>query len=272
MRKFGLIGYPLSHSFSKKYFTEKFEKENIGDARYECYPIESITELPRLLANEPELVGLNVTIPYKEQVMNYLDELDPKAERIGAVNTIRIQNGKLKGFNTDYDGFKNSLVKWIGANPLPEKALILGTGGASKAVKAALEDLGVAFRFVSRKAAPGILTYQDLNISTLSEGIPSQRDAFGMGQHLNTSTPQHFSSTLIINTTPLGMSPHTESLPDLPYEQLTSSHYLYDLVYNPLIPPFMQKGIDAKCWVKNGLEMLFGQAEKAWEVWNAPLT
>lgn len=245
-----MIGYPLSHSFSKKYFTEKFEKEHIGDARYECYPIESITHLPQLLANEPELVGLNVTIPYKEQVMNQLDELDPKAERIGAVNTIRIQNGKLKGFNTDYDGFKNSLVKWVGANPLPEKALILGTGGASKAVKAALEDLGIAFRFVSRKATPGILTYQDLNTPP---------------QHLNTST-------LLINTTPLGMSPHTESLPDLPYEQLTSGHYLYDLVYNPLITPFMQKGIDAKCWVKNGLEMLFGQAEKAWEVWNAPLT
>ena len=288
MRKFGLIGYPLSHSFSKKYFTEKFEKEGIGDARYECYPIESITELPRLLANEPELVGLNVTIPYKEQVMAWLDELEPKAERIGAVNTIRIQNGKLKGFNTDYDGFKNSLIKWVGANPLPEKALILGTGGASKAVKAALEDLGIAFRFVSRKAAPGVLTYQDLNTPTPQHPNTFQRNPFGTTpQHFpkeslwdNTLTPQHFStpvppeavSTLLINTTPLGMSPHTESLPDLPYEQLTSSHYLYDLVYNPLITPFMQKGIDAKCRVKNGLEMLFGQAEKAWEVWNAPLT
>lgn len=253
-----MIGYPLSHSFSKKYFTEKFEKEGIDDARYECYPIESITRLPQLLTNEPELVGLNVTIPYKEQVMNYLDELDPKAERIGAVNTIRIQNRKLKGFNTDYDGFKNSLVKWIGAKPLPEKALILGTGGASKAVKAALEDLEIAFQFISRKPAPGILTYQDLNTPPTATQAP-------IPQHLNTST-------LLINTTPLGMSPHTESLPDLPYEQLTSSHYLYDLVYNPLITPFMQKGIDAKCWVKNGLEMLFGQAEKAWEVWNAPLT
>ena len=260
-----MIGYPLSHSFSKKYFTEKFEKEHIGDARYESYPIESISHLPRLLANEPELVGLNVTIPYKEQVMNLLDELDPKAERIGAVNTIRIQNGKLKGFNTDYDGFKNSLVKWVGANPLPEKALILGTGGASKAVKAALEDLGIAFRFVSRKASPGILTYQDLNIPPLAAQASTP-------QHLNTPVPPEAVSTLLINTTPLGMPPHTESLPDLPYEQLTSDHYLYDLVYNPLITPFMQKGIDAKCRVKNGLEMLFGQAEKAWEVWNAPFT
>ena len=281
MRKFGLIGYPLSHSLSKKYFTEKFEKENIGDARYELYPIESITDLPRLLANEPELAGLNVTIPYKEQVMALLDELDPKAERIGAVNTIRIQNGKLKGFNTDYDGFKNSLVKWVGANPLPEKALILGTGGASKAVKAALEDLEIAFRFVSRVPTPGVLTYQDLNTPTPSEGPKGLLWRIPLGQHPNTPTPQHpntptpqhlNTSTLLINTTPLGMSPHTESLPDLPYEQLTSSHYLYDLVYNPLITAFMQKGIDAKCHVKNGLEMLFGQAEKAWEVWNAPLT
>ena len=267
MRKFGLIGYPLSHSFSKKYFTEKFEKEGIGDARYECYPIKSITHLPLLLANEPELVGLNVTIPYKEQVMSWLDELDPKAERIGAVNTIRIQNGKLKGFNTDYDGFKNSLVKWVGANPLPEKALILGTGGASKAVKAALEDLGITFLFVSRIAAPGVLTYQHPNTLT------PQHINTSTPQHPNTPTPQHLNtSTLLINTTPLGMSPHTESLPDLPYEQLTSSHYLYDLVYNPLITAFMQKGIDAKCHVKNGLEILFGQAEKAWDVWNAPLT
>ena len=267
-----MIGYPLSHSLSKKYFTEKFEKENIGDARYELYPIESITDLPRLLANEPELAGLNVTIPYKEQVMALLDELDPKAERIGAVNTIRIQNGKLKGFNTDYDGFKNSLVKWVGANPLPEKALILGTGGASKAVKAALEDLEIAFRFVSRKAGPGILTYQDLNIPPFAAQASTHQHSSSTHQHINTSTHQHSSSTLIINTTPLGMSPHTESLPDLPYQQLTSSHYLYDLVYNPLITPFMQKGIDAKCHVKNGLEMLFGQAERAWEVWNAPLT
>ena len=249
MRKFGLIGYPLSHSFSKKYFTEKFEKENIWNTSYELYPIESITKLPDLLANEPELVGLNVTIPYKEQVLTYLDELDPKAESIGAVNTIRIQNGRLKGFNTDYYGFKDSLVKFVGANPMPARALILGTGGASKAVKATLEDLEIYYQFVSRKAAPGQLTYEEIKTST----------------HEDIRT-----STLLINTTPLGMSPHTASLPDLPYEQLTLDHFLYDLVYNPLVTAFMQKGIDAQCWVKNGLEMLHGQAEKAWEVWNSP--
>ena len=247
MRKFGLIGYPLSHSFSKKYFTEKFEKEGITDAQYELYSLESIDQLPQLLAREPSLVGLNVTIPYKEQVIPFLDELDPKAEAIGAVNTIVIKEGKLKGYNTDYYGFKNSLVKLVGALTMPEKALILGTGGASKAIKACLEDLGIDFQFVSRNASESNLTYEDLNASTL--------------KHISTST-------LIINTTPLGTAPNTEALPDLPYKQLTHNHYLYDLVYNPLITAFMQKGIDAKCWVKNGLEMLHGQAEKSWKIWN----
>ncbi|MCE7995806.1 MAG: shikimate dehydrogenase [Roseivirga sp.] len=247
MRKFGLIGFPLSHSFSQKYFTEKFEKENIADSSYDLYPLESIEEFPALIKAESELIGLNVTIPYKEQVIPYLDELDEKAEAIGAVNTITIRDGKLKGYNTDYDGFSNSLTQWIGANPIPEKALILGTGGASKAVKATLEDLGVSYQFVSRSSGEGLLTYEDLS-----------------------STLQHFkTSTLIINTTPLGTHPNTTELPDLPYNQLTQGHYLFDLVYNPLITAFMQKGIDAKCWVKNGLEMLHGQAEKAWRIWNS---
>ena len=249
MKKFGLIGYPLSHSFSKKYFSEKFEKEDIKDCQYELYPLASIEEMPGLLASEPELVGLNVTIPYKEQVIPFLDELDPKAEAIGAVNTIVIENGKLKGYNTDYYGFKDSLVKLVGTQAMPEKALILGTGGASKAVKATLVDLGIDFQFVSRSSAKGQLTYEDLS----------------------TSTHEHFkTSRLIINTTPLGTSPNVDQLPGLPYEQLTADHYLYDLVYNPLITAFMKKGIDAGCWVKNGLEMLHGQAEKAWEIWSNP--
>ncbi len=246
MRKFGLIGFPLSHSFSKKYFSDKFEKEAIADCGYELYPLASIDEFPELIASQPDLIGLNVTIPYKEQVIPYLDELDEKAEAIGAVNTITIEDGKLKGYNTDYYGFKNSLLQWVGANPLPEKALILGTGGASKAVKATLEDLSISYQFVSRTPSEGLLTYDDLS-----------------------STPQHVNtSTLIVNTTPLGTYPNTGQLPDLPYDQLTPDHYLFDLVYNPLITAFMQKGIDAKCWVKNGLEMLHGQAEKAWEIWN----
>lgn len=248
MRKFGLIGFPLSHSFSKKYFSDKFEKEGIADCQYELYPLESIEQFPELITSEPELVGLNVTIPYKEQVIPYLDELDEKAEAIGAVNTITIRDGKLKGYNTDYHGFRSSLTQWVGANPIPEKALILGTGGASKAVKATLEDLGIDYQFVSRSPGEEQLSYHNLNTST---DRPLVR------------------STLIINTTPLGTHPNVDQLPDLPYHQLTENHFLFDLVYNPLVTAFMHKGIDAKCWVKNGLEMLHGQAEKAWEIWNS---
>lgn len=245
MKRFGLIGYPLGHSFSKKYFTEKFEKEGIEGCEYELYPLEAIDELPDLIKSEKGLTGLNVTIPYKEQVIKFLDEIDPKAKSIGAVNCIKIQGKKLKGYNTDYIGFKDSLMKFVGPNPIPEKALILGTGGASKAIKAALEDLSIEYQFVSRNPSEGKLSYDLLNTQY---------------SILNTAK-------LIINTTPLGTAPNTEALPDLPYHQLTEHHYLYDLVYNPLITAFMQKGIDAKCWVKNGLEMLHGQAEAAWEIW-----
>jgi shikimate dehydrogenase len=246
MQRFGLIGYPLGHSFSKKYFTEKFVKEGI-DAEYELYPIEDIDELLDLIKNTKGLEGINVTIPYKESVIKYLDEVDEKAAAIGAVNTIKLHKGKLKGFNTDYIGFKTSLVKFIVANPMPEKALILGTGGASKAVQMALLGLGIPFSLVSRNPKEGQLSYQDFDSS--------------INQHLS-------SYQLIINTTPLGMAPNTNASPELPYHLLTQDHYLYDLVYNPMVTPFMQKGIDAKCWVKNGLEMLHGQAEAAWEIWN----
>jgi shikimate dehydrogenase len=245
MRKFGLIGFPISHSLSKKFFSEKFEKEGIEDAQYELYPIKTIEELPLLIKATPNLVGLNITIPYKQQVIPYLDELDEKAEIIGAVNTITIKNGKLKGYNTDYDGFKSSLIKWLGSKPLPEKAIILGTGGASKAVKAILDDLAIQNKFVSRKPIEGQLTYSELENSETFK-----------------------TSHLIINASPLGMSPNTETLPELPYNQLTEEHLLFDLVYKPLLTAFMQKGIDKNCWVKNGLEMLHGQAEKAWEIWN----
>jgi len=247
MKRFGLIGYPLGHSFSKKYFTEKFEKENITDCEYELYPLESLDELPNLIKSVKGLKGLNVTIPYKEQVLKFLDEIDPKAEQIGAVNIVKIQGKKLIGFNTDYIGFKESLIKFIGSNPMPEKALILGTGGASKAVKVVLKDLNIDYNIVSRNPTEDQISYDSLNTS-----IP---------QHLNTHK-------LIINTTPLGMAPKTESLPDLPYQLLTTDHFLYDLVYNPMKTAFMQKGIDAHCWVKNGLEMLYGQAEAAWKIWN----
>ncbi len=246
MRKFGLIGYPLSHSFSKKYFTNKFEKEGIKDAQYELFPIDSIDKLPKLLAENPDLVGINVTIPYKEKVIPFLDALDPKAESIGAVNTIKLVDGKLIGYNTDYHGFKDSLLKFIGSKQIPKTALVLGTGGASKAVHKALEDLGITCQFVSRKPIKEQLSYEDLFSST---------------DHLNTFL-------LIINTTPLGTSPNEDALPELPYHLLTQDHLLYDLVYNPMKTAFMQKGIEAKCWVKNGLEMLHCQAEKAWEIWS----
>lgn len=246
MRKFGLIGYPLGHSFSKKYFSEKFEKEGIK-AEYELYPLEDIEELPALVKSTKGLEGINVTIPYKESVMKFLDEVDEKATAIGAVNTIKIRKGKLKGYNTDYVGFKTSLIKFIGPNPTPKHALILGTGGASKAVQTALSDLEIPYTVVSRRPHNDELSYQ----------------------HLNSPAPQYLSTyKLIINTTPLGMAPKIESLPDLPYNQLSTDHFLYDLVYNPLLTAFMQKGIEAKCWVKNGLEMLYGQAEAAWDIWN----
>lgn len=246
MREFGLIGYPLSHSFSEKYFANKFEKEGIENSIYRAHPLESIDQFPDLLKANPNIEGLNVTIPYKVQVMDFLDEVDTKAIEIGAVNTIKIHNGHLFGYNTDYYGFKDSLVKFIGPNPMPEKALILGTGGASRAVEHVLKDLGIDFQFVSRNPAPDQLNYETLHASP------------------------HFllTSSLIINTTPLGTHPNIVGLPNLSYEHLTPHHFLFDLVYNPLITAFMQKGIDAGCWVKNGLEMLHGQAEKAWEIWN----
>lgn len=244
MNAFGLIGFPLSHSFSEKYFTHKFEKENILNAVYRAHPLASIDEFPALIKANPELVGLNVTIPYKEQIIPFLDSLDHTAEKIGAVNTIKINKGKLIGYNTDYFGFKGSLIKFIGPNAMPEKALILGTGGASKAVKFVLKDLNIDFQFVSRKTSKQAISYEEINQEIIR------------------------SSNLIINCTPLGTYPKVNELPALPYAQLTTNHFLFDLVYNPLVTAFMQKGIDAKCWVKNGLEMLHGQAEKAWEIWS----
>jgi len=246
MRVFGLIGYPLSHSFSKKYFSDKFDREGISNTSYQLFPLTSIDSLPELFDAQTSLCGLNVTIPYKQDVIHYLDELDPKAEAIGAVNTILLKEGKKIGYNTDYHGFKSSLVKFIGANTMPSEALILGTGGASKAIEAVLKDLNIAHRLVSRNPKEDQLSYTDMH------------DDFSILQK----------SRLVINTTPLGMAPDIDTLPDLPYDQLTEDHFVFDLVYNPLATKFMQQGIAKKCWVKNGLEMLHGQAEKAWEIWN----
>ena len=245
MRVFGLIGYPLGHSFSKRYFTEKFEREGWDDCRYELFPLASIRELPDLLEREPDLVGLNVTIPYKEEVLSFLSDCDPAAKAVGAVNTISIREGKRRGFNTDVFGFERSLDGFL---PLEFKAraLILGTGGASKAVQYVLEKRGIGYTLVSRKPKEGMIAYEDL-------------DAEVMRRHL-----------LIVQTTPLGMYPHEDFYPPVPFSFVSENHYLYDLVYNPGQTLFLKHGKELGCRVKNGLEMLYFQAEKAWEIWNTP--
>jgi len=249
MRTFGLIGKKLTHSFSKRYFTEKFEKENIQNTTYELFELPTITELPNLIKNQPTLRGLNVTIPYKLEVLPFLDEIDAAAQRIEAVNVIKIdRQGILSGYNSDYYGFKESLInlllkKHYLSKSTNIKALILGTGGASKAVKVALEDLQIPYLFVSRTSGLG-LTYSQLNSDVLAE------------------------HKLIINTSPLGMFPQVNDCPEIPYQFLGEQHYLYDLVYNPENTLFMQKGVEKGASAINGLPMLYLQAEKSWEIWN----
>ena len=242
---FGLIGQTVSHSFSKSYFDEKFFREGLRDHHYELFPLKNIEEIENLIQNTKGLTGLNVTIPYKEKVMDYLDEVDPAAKKIGAVNVIKIQNGKRKGFNTDMDAFYETIEKWL---PKDKKfnALILGTGGSSKSVQEALLKLKMPFKLVSREASKGNYTYKDLekNPKIISD------------------------SHLIINTTPLGMHPNTNSMPPIDYELLTADHYVYDLIYNPARTMFLQKAEMRGATAKNGLEMLHVQAEKSWGIWN----
>ncbi|MFC4870483.1 shikimate dehydrogenase family protein [Negadavirga shengliensis] len=246
MKKYGLIGYPLTHSFSKKYFSEKFEREGKRDCQYELYEIPEINQLPGLIASEKDLVGLNVTIPYKEKVIPFLDRLDPSCRAIGAVNCIKIREGQLVGFNTDYFGFKESLEKWLGKER--PKALVLGTGGASKAVAEVLKDLGMDFLKVSRNAGIGdsVITYEQL-----------YADKRILKDHL-----------LIINTTPRGTYPNTGSMPDIPMDGLGNGHRVYDLVYNPEETLFMRAAAERGAATKNGMEMLHLQAEAAWNIWN----
>lgn len=246
-RLFGLIGYPLSHSFSKRYFTEKFEREGIAGCRYELFPLERIEDLLTILEENPSLCGLNVTIPYKQTVIPYLHQLDAGAQAIGAVNTIRIADGKLTGYNTDAYGFMESLQRFLQqSGHQPPGALVFGTGGAAKAVVWALQQLGIPHLSVSRRAEAGSILYESID-------------------------KEHFTThPLLINTTPLGMSPHTDACPPLPYDLLDRQNLLYDLVYNPEETLFLQKGKEAGCHTTNGLEMLYLQAEKAWSVWNDP--
>jgi shikimate dehydrogenase len=247
MRVFGIIGYPLGHSWSAKYFAEKFRRENIHDAVYKMFPLERIEDFPKLLEAEPALVGLNVTIPYKETVIQYLDELEGAASENRAVNVIRFDRSgpklKLTGHNTDVAGFEQSFVDE--SISLPRKALVLGTGGASKAVTWVLKKLDCDFLLVSREpSGENTIGYNELNEEIIKE------------------------RTLIINTTPLGMLPDTDSCPPIPYHGLSHGHVLFDLVYNPPETLFLKKGKEMGCQTVNGSGMLIGQAKEAWEIWN----
>ena len=253
-RQFTLIGYPLSHSFSQKYFTEKFEREQIINHEYFLSPLAQIEDFPKLLSAHPNLVGVNVTIPYKEKVLPFLDEISPEAKAIGAVNTIKIKDGKLKGFNTDVYGFEKSLLDLLTHLPTEklgkqkkisvENALVLGTGGAAKAIVFILKKIGIKPILVSRKKGKGDLTYDDLDTIIFDE------------------------CRLIVNTTPLGMLPNLEGCPNLPFHRINAKYYLYDLVYNPEKTVFLSRGESQGAAIKNGLEMLHLQAEKSWEIWN----
>lgn len=241
MRKFGLIGRNISYSFSQKYFADKFKRESIEDASYEIFDLNSIEEIEKIFQIK-DLTGLNVTIPYKEEILNYLDELDPISKEIGAVNCIKIQNGKKTGFNTDALGFEKSLIPHLEFHH--QNALILGDGGAAKAIKFVLNKHLIHFETVTRT---GNLKFKDLTKEKVQD---------------------HY---LIINCTPLGTYPNVEECPPIPYEYLNSQHFLYDLIYNPEKTKFLELGEKSGAKSKNGFEMLVLQAEKSWEIWNTSL-
>ena len=245
MQTYGLIGYPLSHSFSQTYFRNKFKKEGIENHDYLNFPIENILELPKLVNERPDLQGFNVTIPYKEQIIPFLDDIDPEAKKIAAVNTVSIYRKgntiSLKGYNTDVYGFEQSLRPFL--LKTNKHALILGTGGASNAVAYVLAKLNISYLFVSRKPKTNLqITYTDINKAILEK------------------------YTLIINTSPLGMFPKVDTCPDIPYQYLNKNHLLFDLVYNPAKTKFMINGEKQNATVANGYKMLELQAEKAWQI------
>jgi shikimate dehydrogenase len=242
---FGLIGYPLGHSFSVAYFTEKFSREGI-DAEYRNFPLEEVSAFRELVRQEPGLAGLNVTVPYKQQIIPYLDALNRTARTIGAVNTIvfcrRDNRLTLLGYNTDVTGFERSLREHL--KPRHREALVLGTGGSSKAIAHVLEGLGIEYRMISRTKGEGVLSYQELDRETVARSL------------------------LIINTTPLGMSPRVDTCPAIIYGAITPDHLLFDLVYNPERTLFLSKGEKQGATVVNGYDMLVYQAEASWEIWN----
>jgi shikimate dehydrogenase len=242
-RSFGLVGKNIDYSFSKKYFTEKFAAALFDDCSYENFDLLIIDDFLKTITENPDLKGLNVTIPYKESVIPYLDKLSKNAEKIGAVNVIKFtKKGKLKGFNSDYYGFMKSLEPML--QPYHKKALILGTGGAAKAVAFALEKLGILFTFVSREEKEGMIDYDLINVTTFDN------------------------YQIFINCTPLGTSPNTKEFPPIPYDYFTDKHIAFDLIYNPEETVFLKKAKEKGATIKNGYDMLVLQAEKSWEIWN----
>lgn len=244
MNKLGLLGKDISYSFSRTYFKEKFENENIKNTSYENFDIENIDLFPSIIRNTKDLKGLNVTIPYKEQVIPFLDKVNKKAKAIGAVNTIRItKKGKLVGYNTDCYGFKKTLKPFIKSHH--KKALILGTGGASKAIAYTLDEMGITYQYVSRKLSDGVgFSYETLTEDDISD------------------------NQIIINSTPLGTFPNIEDCPNIPYHAINEKHILFDLIYNPEETKFLKLGNKNRATTINGLRMLEFQAEKAWSIWN----
>ncbi|MFI5186909.1 MAG: shikimate dehydrogenase family protein [Chitinophagales bacterium] len=242
MRLFGLIGYPLTHSFSKNYFTQKFSKEGIRDCSYENFQLATIDNLPEIFHTNPSLEGLNVTIPYKESVLQFLSDSNELVQQTGACNCIKIINKKLLGYNTDVIGFERSLLDKL--QPWHKKALILGTGGAAKAVEFVFKKNNIHYKLVSRQSSGKNLLYDQLTPEIIKE------------------------NTLIINTTPLGMYPDIDGLPSLPYEAVTPKHFLFDLIYNPEKTLFLAKGGERGATIQNGYTMLVYQAEESWKIWN----
>lgn len=243
MAKYGLVGKDIAYSFSKTFFSIKFEKENRQDT-YHNFDIESIDQFPKIISENPDLKGLNVTIPYKEAIIPFLDRIDKEAQEIGAINTIKFQNdGSLKGYNTDHYGFAKALANFL---PLKDKsALILGTGGASKAIKYVLKTMGFRYQVVSRKKTESTITYSSLNKQIIEDHC------------------------LIINCTPLGTSPNISACPTIPYQFITKDHLLFDLIYNPSQTEFLKLGRAQGAKTSNGLKMLEHQAKKAWKIWRS---
>ena len=248
MRKFGLIGYPLGHSFSKKYFSEKFTLENIQDCSYNNFPLKHIELFPGLISSDPDLCGLNVTIPHKTAILNFIDVREAAIDDIGAANVLKIKrigdSIEIFGFNSDVTGIRDSIIPYLNNNV--KNVLILGTGGSSKAVAYTMKLLGLNVTLVSRTGKDNILTYSDL-------------------------TPDVIKSTdIIVNTTPLGMYPGISAKPDINYDLLEKKHILFDLVYNPEYTSFLKAGKERGCRIITGLKMLYSQAERSWEIWNDP--